>query len=155
MGHMVAVRSARDRLRYALLFEIFLMVLIVPIGALFFERSLFNIGLLMLILCINAMIWNLVYNWVVDRIDARQSRTSSERNWKRRVLHAAGFEVLLTLMSLPIKAYWLDIGFIEALSVNIAVTSIVVVYTYVFTLAYDTAFPLAGKLSRPSDKVPG
>ncbi|WP_428928505.1 PACE efflux transporter [Marinibacterium sp. SX1] len=155
MGSTVAIRSARDRLRYALLFEIFLMALVVPVGALFFERSLANIGLLMLILCMNAMICNLVYNWVLDRIDARQGRVASERNWKQRMLHAAGFEVLLTLISLPIKAYWLDIAFIEALSVNIVLTSFVVVYTYVFTFAYDAVFPLAGTLSRQSGNMPG
>lgn len=37
---------------------------------------------------------------------------------------------------------WLKIGVVEALAADIVMTSFVVVYTYVFTLAYDRVFPL-------------
>lgn len=153
MGNTVLLRSGKDRIRYTLLFESSLMALIVPVGAYFFDSSFVNIGLLMAILSVNAMIWNLIYNWAFDLVEARQGRVSSERTWRRRILHAAGFEFLLTLMSLPINAFWLNISPLEALSVNIAVTSFVVVYTYVFTLAYDLAFPLTRKCSRQSGSL--
>lgn len=142
MSHSVTLRTARDRVRYSLLFEAILMALIVPVGAAFFDKTLANIGLLMVMLSLNAMIWNLIYNWVFDLFEARQGRLSTQRTWGLRVLHAIGFEVLLTAMSLPINTYWLGITVLDALSVNIAVTLFVVLYTYIFTFAYDLAFPL-------------
>ncbi|MBO9477731.1 PACE efflux transporter [Shimia sp. R11_0] len=155
MTNSVALRTAKDRIRYTLLFEATLMAMIVPVGAAFFDKSLANIGLLMAILSVNAMICNLIYNWTFDRLEARQGRISSERTWPRRLLHAAGFELMLTAMSLPINTYWLEIGVLEALSVNIAVTFFVVAYTYLFTFAYDLIFPLRHSSERPPNDAVG
>ena len=101
-----------------------------------------EIGLLGIVLSGKAMVLNLVYNWVFDCIDARAGRVSSERSHLGRILHAVGFEISLTLTSLPIYMLWLQIGAVEALAADVVVTSFVVAYTYVFTLAYDKAFPL-------------
>lgn len=142
MSDAVILRSARDRLRYSLSFEITLMALLVPAGALFFDKALGEIGLLALVLSGKAMLWHLIYNWIFDRWEAGKGRIASNRNWRWRMVHAVGFEVTLMLTSLPIYMLWLGIGLLEALSLDIVVTSFVVVYTYVFTLGYDRMFPL-------------
>jgi len=59
-----------------------------------------------------------------------------------RIIHSIGFEVSLTLTSLPIYTWWLNIGLLDALMADIVVTTFVVGYTYLFTLAYDKIFPV-------------
>ena len=142
MNDAIILRTARDRFRYTILFEITLMLVLVPIGAVFFDKPLFDIGLLLAVLSGKAMVWGLFYNWAFDKLEARSGRVSSNRSWAWRIVHAIGFEVSLTITSLPIYTLWLNIGIVEALTVDIFVTSFVVAYTFVFTLAYDRAFPL-------------
>ena len=142
MSHKVAVRTGKDRIRYTLCFEATLMMLLVPAGALFFDKSLLDIGLLGCVLVTKAMLVGLLYNWVFDMIDARAGRVSSDRSTIGRLVHATGFEISLTLTSLPIYIYWLDVTILEALAADIVVTTFVVAYTYVYTLAYDRLFPV-------------
>lgn len=142
MSNKVVLRSGKDRLRYAISFELLLMAILVPVGAAFFDKPLAEIGLLGAVLAGKAMLLNLVYNWVFDKIDARAGRIASDRSHFGRILHAIGFETSLVLTSLPIYAWWLGIGLLEALMTDLVVTSFVVAYTYVFTLAYDRLFPL-------------
>lgn len=142
MQEKTVLRSGRDRLRYTFTFEVTLMAMLIPVGAFFFDASLAEIGLLGIILSSKAMVLNLAYNWVFDRMDARAGRISSERSHFGRILHALGFEATLLVTSIPIIMFWLKLGFTEALAADIVVISFVVVYTYIFTLVYDRAFPL-------------
>ncbi|WP_340107811.1 PACE efflux transporter [Pikeienuella sp. HZG-20] len=142
MTDQTILRSGRDRLRCTISFEMILMAMLIPAGAAFFDKSLSEIGLLGMALSLKAMVLNLAYNWVFDRIDARSGRISSERSHLGRILHAVGFEFSLIFTSLPIYMLWLKICALEALAADLVVTTFVVGYTYVFTLAYDKAFPL-------------
>ena len=142
MSEKIVLRSGKDRLRYAISFELLLMVILVPAGAVFFDKPIAEIGALGVILAGKAMLLHLVYNWVFDKIDARAERVASERSHMGRIVHAVGFEVFLVSTSLPIYAWWLGIGLLEALVADVVVTSFVVAYTYLFTLAYDRLFPL-------------
>lgn len=142
MADKAILRTGRDRLRYTISFEVFLMAMLIPAGAVFFDTSLADIGLLGGALALKAMALNLGYNWVFDRIEARSGRISSERSHIGRILHAIGFEASLIATSLPFYMLWLKINFLEALATNLVVTTFVVTYTYVFTLIYDRVFPL-------------
>lgn len=142
MSGKVAMRSGRDRLRYTVTFELLLMAVLIPAGALFFHKPLTEIGVLSAVLAGKAMAINLVYNWLFDHVDARAGRVSSERSQVGRVLHAVGFEVTLMLTSLPLYMWWLQISLGQAFVTDLVVTTFVVGYTYVFTLAYDRMYPL-------------
>lgn len=142
MSNKVATRTGRDRIRYAITFEMGLMAMLIPAGAAFFDKAMTDIGILGVVLSLKAMLLSLAYNWLFDRVDARAGRVSSQRSLVGRVMHAVGFEVSLTITSLPIYVWWLNIGFLDALAADIVVTTFVVVYTYAFTLAYDRFFPL-------------
>ncbi|KIC12070.1 hypothetical protein RA19_05125 [Leisingera sp. ANG-M1] len=137
------MRTAKDRLRYTISFELLLMAILVPVGAAFFDKPLSDIGLLGVVLSVKAMLLNLVYNWVFDKADAKAGRVSSERSTLGRLLHATGFEATLLMTSLPLYIWWLGLGLWQALATDLTVTSFVVVYTYGFTLAYDRLFPVA------------
>jgi uncharacterized membrane protein len=146
MTSKVAMRSGKDRLRYSFIFEASLMGLLIPAGAAFFDKSLTDIGLLGLVLSLKAMLVSLLFNWAVDHFEARRGQVSSDRSPFGRILHALGFEFTLLVTSLPIYVLWLNLTFLEALAADLVVTSFVVVYTYVFTLGYDRAFPVRSNI---------
>ncbi|MDW3206450.1 MAG: PACE efflux transporter [Alphaproteobacteria bacterium] len=142
MSERVALRSGKDRLRYAIAFEGSLLLFLVPVGAAFFDKGLASIGLLGVVLSLKALAVSVIYNWVFDRVDARRGRVASDRSTFGRILHAVGFEFCLVVTSLPIYCWWLDLTILQALTMDIIVTAFVVAYTYVFTLIYDRLFPV-------------
>lgn len=93
----------------------------------------------------------LLYNSVFDVFDARAGRLSSDRSRLGRILHAVGFELTLLMVSLPLYVWWLDLAILAAVMMDLTVTIFIVGYTYVFTLAYDRAFPV----TQPLDMKPG
>lgn len=144
MADAVKLRSGLDRLRYAAMFEASLLAMMIPAGSLVFDKPAEEIGLLGLVLCSKALALSVVYNRAFDRIDARAGRVASERSALGRIVHAVGFEAFLTLTSLPLYVFWMGFGIGEALAADVVWTGIVVAWTYVYTLAYDRAFPVGG-----------
>nr|WP_299852751.1 PACE efflux transporter [uncultured Roseovarius sp.] len=136
------MRSGKERLKYTISFEVVLMSMLAPAGAFFFDKSLADIGLLGVVLSLKAMLLSLIYNWLFDKIDARSGRVASDRSTLGRLAHAFGFEISLTVTSLPIYMWWLDLGLIQAFTTDVVVTSFVVLYTFLFTLIYDQFFPV-------------
>lgn len=143
MAESVAMRSGWDRLRYTLVFE---AILIITVGwgmaAFLDEDSAETMGLV-LVLSIKAMLINLVYNYAFDRFDAARGRLATQRSTAWRLIHALGFELTLTLTSLPILMWWLSLGWWQALTMDLVIMTFVVAFTYVYTLAYDRLFPLS------------
>ena len=129
MSQAAAMRSFRDRLIYTFTFEVTLVVMLIPAGMLFFEKGAGHIGVLALVLSLKAMLINLLYNWVFDRIDARSGRVASDRGVLGRMLHAVGFEVTLLITSLPIYMWWLDLTLLQAIMTDLVVTGFIVIYT--------------------------
>ena len=142
MKEKIVVRTGRDRLRYSLLFELLLMAILAPLGAVIFERHVLDVGLLSVVLSLKAMLVNLIYNWLFDMWDVRAGRVPTERSLIGRILHAVGFECGLVITSLPIVIWWLGLTIIQALIMDVAITSIVVIYTILFSWCYDRAFPV-------------
>ncbi len=143
MKQTAALRSGKDRVRYTIAFEASLMAILVPVGALFFDKGLIDIGLLGAVLVVKAMLIGLLYNCMFDWFEAKTGRVSSDRSPLQRIVHAIGFELTLVTTSLPILCWWLKLSVLEALTIDLVVTSFVVAYTYIFTLAYDRLFPVA------------
>jgi uncharacterized membrane protein len=142
MTDNVTLRTGKDRLRYSLIFEGTLMMMLIPAGAMFFDKPAADIGLLSIILAIKALVVSLVFNWVFDRIDAQHGRVSSERSTAGRILHAVGFEMTLVATSMPFFMWLLDLTLLEALATDLVIMTFVVIYTYFYTLAYDRMFPV-------------
>jgi len=138
----ITTRTSRDRLRYTCLFEFFIILILAPIGAIIFDRHLFDIGLLSLVLSLKAMVLNLIYNWLFDQWDVRAGRIPTQRSFVGRIGHAVGFEAGLMLTSLPIVMWWLGLTLLEAFLMDVVVTSLIVAYTFVFTWSYDLLYPV-------------
>ena len=143
MENMINIRSGKDRLKFSCLFELTLITILAPVGAFVLKKQILDVGVLAIVLSLKAMLFNLVYNWYFDQFDVRAGRIPSERNVPRRILHAIGFEVGLMVTSLPIVVWWLGLNILQALIMDLVVTSFVVVYTFAFTWSYDRLYPVA------------
>ena len=142
MANKVKLRPLTDRIRYTVIFEMILLIMLVPAGMAFYDKDFFDIGLLGVILVLKAMIINVIYNWIFDRIEARTGRVASDRPHKLRVVHAVGFEITLMITSIPIYTWWLQITILEAILIDVVVTTFIIGYTYIYTLVYDAVFPI-------------
>ena len=87
-----------------------------------------------------AVAWNLVFNTLFERWEARQSVRG--RSVARRVAHAIGFEGGLVLFLVPLFAWWFDIGLWQALVMDLGLLVFFLVYTFVFNWAFDRMFGL-------------
>ena len=143
MKNSIATRTSADRLRYVIVFEIVLIALLAPLGAFVLNKSIIDVGLLSVVLSIKAMVLGYFYNLYFDRIDARAGRIPTKRSLLGRVIHALGFEFTLVLTSIPLVMWWLELALFQALLMDIVVSSIVVLYTFLFTYCYDWLFPVA------------
>ena len=143
MENVINIRTGKERMKFSCVFELILIALLAPMGAMVLDKQILDVGVLAIVLSLKAMLFNLVYNWFFDRFDVRAGRIPTERNVPRRILHAVGFEVGLMVTSLPIVVWWLGLSILQALVMDIVVTSFVVVYTFVFTWSYDRLYPVA------------
>lgn len=87
-----------------------------------------------------AVVWNLVFNTLFERWEARQPVRG--RSFARRVAHAVGFEGGLTLIFVPLMAWWLDVTWLHALWMDLGLLLFFLVYTFVFSWVFDRVFGL-------------
>lgn len=138
----IVIRSGLDRIRYVLVFEVLLLLFLAPAIAFAFDKETTDTAALTLILAAKAMIINMIYNYFFDKFDAKRGVVPTERTGRKRVMHAIGLEVALTVTSLPIVTWWLDIAIWQALAMDALVMAFIVVYTMGYTWVYDRVFPV-------------
>ncbi|AXI01775.1 PACE efflux transporter [Aquirhabdus parva] len=134
------MQGLKRRIIHTALFESIAVVLFIMIAALFFHEDKAHLGALAILLSLIAMGWNLLFNKLFERWEARQK--SQIRTLKRRILHAFGFEAGLMTVSLPLLAWTLNIGLWEALITDIAFMLFYLVYGLVFNWGFDRIFGL-------------
>ena len=135
------MRSAFDRLRHAISFEIIALILVIPAGAILFNVPLHDFGVVGIVSATLATLWNLGYNVLFDLALQRLTGTTLKSRIVR-VLHALVFEAGLLMVLLPFIAWYLAISLWDAFVLDIALAAFYLVYSYVFNLIYDTLFPL-------------
>ncbi|MEO6299129.1 MAG: PACE efflux transporter [Paracoccaceae bacterium] len=128
------------KITYAISFET-LGILVEGAGLLFMSDASASESLLLAAICAAfAMTWSLAFNAMFEGWEARQ--TVRGRPMSRRALHTLLFEGGLTLLLLPFLAWWLQVSLLRALTLEAGLIAIFVVYTYVFTWAFDAIFGL-------------
>ncbi len=139
------MRDTRDRIRHTLLFEGIAIVLTSLIVAALVETEVVTAGVLALILSLLSMAWNYQYNLLFDRwlLKTHGSAVPGVRTVKLRTLHAIGFEGGFLVVSLPLVAWWLDLGLWHALVMDVGFSIFFVGYGFVFNWGYDLAFPIS------------
>lgn len=94
-------RSLPERIFHAVCFEGIATAILAPTTAWLMQRSVLEMGGLTILLATTAMIWNIIYNDLFDRLwPAHQVR----RTAKVRALHALGFESGFIVIGVSIVA---------------------------------------------------
>jgi uncharacterized membrane protein len=134
------MRTARDRIRHAISFEIIGLALITPLGAWAFHMPMHDIGVLGIVGATIATLWNYIYNFGFDHIMQRV-RGSTRKSTLIRALHAMMFEVGLLFVLLPLFAWYLGISLWQAFLMDVSFALFYMGYAFVFNWAYDRLFP--------------
>ncbi|MBS0563488.1 MAG: PACE efflux transporter [Proteobacteria bacterium] len=87
-----------------------------------------------------ALIWSYMFNSAFESWEARQ--TVRGRSFLRRAAHALLFEGGLTVILLPLTAWFLAVGLATALAYEIGLILFYLGYAWVFTWAFDRLFGL-------------
>ncbi|WP_264210089.1 PACE efflux transporter [Leisingera thetidis] len=135
------MRTAKDRIRHAISFEVIGLLLATPIGAWLFDIPMQHFGVAALVCATLATVWNYVYNMAFDRT-LQHLAGSTRKTISLRVLHAVVFELGLLLALMPFLAWYLDISLYEAFVVDVGFAGFYLVYAFVFNWGYDIAFPV-------------
>jgi uncharacterized membrane protein len=137
---LAALSPTRRKVVYAISYEVIGLLLSALVLAGLAE-SQFSTGLTVsVIMAIIALIWNYLFNTAFEAWERRQPRRG--RPFALRCLHAGLFELGLTLQTVPVLMWVLDLGPWQALIYDIALTLCYAVYTFVFTWAFDRIFGL-------------
>ncbi len=87
-----------------------------------------------------AVAWNLVFNTMWEAWERRRRRKG--RGFCLRVVHALGFEGGLSLILVPVMAWWLDVSLLAALVYDAALVVFFLLYAFLFNLVFDRVFGL-------------
>ena len=135
------MRSTLDRIRHAISFELIGLALVTPLGALAFDMPVEDIGIVGVGSATLATGWNYLYNIGFDHL-MRRLTGSTQKSPVVRIAHAVLFELGLLIVLLPLIAWYLDVGLVHALTMDISFAVFYVIYAFVFNWAYDRIFPL-------------
>lgn len=133
-NHTTPEKSLRERILHALAFEGLAIALSAPALAWLLDKSLVHTGALTLAVSTLAMLWNMAFNAAFDRA---QRHLGFSRGAKVRVAHALLFELGLIVATVPLAAWWLSIGLVQAFVLDIGLLLFFLPYTLGFNWAYD------------------
>ncbi|MOA39431.1 Bacterial Transmembrane Pair family protein [compost metagenome] len=86
------------------------------------------------------MAWNVVWNSLFERWEARQQQRG--RSVWRRIAHALGMEGGLVVMLVPLFAWWFKVSLWQAFLMDLGLLLFFLVYTFAFNWAFDRVFGL-------------
>lgn len=134
------LQGLRRKIVYVTLFELIAIAISSTGLSAGSGASLQHAGVAAIASSVIAVVWNLVYNTLFERWEARQ--TVRGRSFKRRAAHAIGFEIGFIVTLVPLFAWWLDIGWWHALVLDLGLSAFFLVYTFAFNLVFDKVFGL-------------
>ncbi|ARB46934.1 PACE efflux transporter [Alloalcanivorax xenomutans] len=138
----MALRTTQDRVRHAVLFELIGLAIMVPVGAYLFQLPVGHMGVLGVVGATIATVWNFVFNLGFDHAMLRWLG-HTRKTLRMRVGHAVLFEGGLLVMLLPMVAWYLGIGLLQALLMDLAMVLFYLFYAFSFNWAYDRVFPVS------------
>ena len=130
----------RRKIVYAVSFET-LGTLVATIALMLMSEASAGSSLVLSILTATiALSWSFVFNTIFEAWEARQPVKG--RSLRRRTAHALMFEGGLVLICIPVMAWWLQVGYLEALVYEAGLIALFIVYTHAFTWGFDRIFGL-------------
>ena len=134
------MQGLQRKITYVVAFEVLAIALSGTLLRLLSDTSVGHAGAAAVGASAIAMLWNLVYNMLFEAWERRQAKKG--RGLLRRACHAVGFEAGLVVMLVPLFAWILGVGWLEALLLNAAMIVFFLVYGFLFNLAFDRLFGL-------------
>ena len=147
------MQGIKRKVVYITLYEIFAIAMSTTGLALLSGAGMGHAGVAAVAASVIAVVWNLVYNTLFERWEARQATRG--RSVMRRVAHAIGFEGGLVITLVPLFAWWLNISLWQAFVLDLGLIVFFLVYTFVFNLAFDKIFglPASAQEHRPEPQA--
>ncbi|MEQ4923945.1 multidrug/biocide efflux PACE transporter [Proteus hauseri] len=127
-------KTFTERVFHAVSFEVIAIAITAPLSAWILGRSIFQMGMVAIVLSTLAMLLNLFYNMLFDRY---WPLSKGPRPAKIRVIHTIGFELSFIVFGLPILAILLNMSLWNAFMLEIGFFAFFLFYTYAFNLSYD------------------
>ncbi|WP_051484496.1 PACE efflux transporter [Shewanella waksmanii] len=124
----------KQRLTHALLFEFFALIIVVPLATFFAQKEAGDMLVVAVGLSIYAVVWNYFYNIIFDRYFGEQR---ASRTLATRLIHTAGFELGIIVVTLPAVAWFLGISMLSALMLEAAFLVFFFFYAMIFNGIYD------------------
>jgi uncharacterized membrane protein len=134
------MQGKQRKIVHAVLFELFAVISVTLAFMVTTQHGAARSGSLAITTSIVAMLWNMAYNVLFEKWEARQTKRG--RSLKRRIVHALGFEAGLVLLLLPLVSWWLDISAWEALGIEVGLVLFFVLYGLAFNWYFDRVFGL-------------
>ena len=127
-------RKLPERSFHAVCFEGIATAILAPTAAYLMQRSVLEMGGLTIILATTAMVWNIIYNAIFDRLwpVTRVTRTA-----KIRAFHALGFECGFIVIGVSIVSVVLGVTLMQALTLEIGFFLFFLPYTMLYNWVYD------------------
>jgi uncharacterized membrane protein len=136
-----AMRTTKDRIRHAILFEIIGLCLVTPLANWLFAIPLIDAGAVSLAGATAATVWNYLYNLLFDHAMLRL-RGHVHKTLALRVLHACLFEFGLLLILMAFLAWYLAVSLWQALLLNLSFIGFYLVYAFIYNWVYDKLVPI-------------
>lgn len=134
------MQGVTRRITYVALFEV-VAIILTTFGLTHVSgRDVGQSGLVATAVSFLAIVWNLGYNILFEHIESKCA--GGGRSLRSRTVHAIGFELGLAMMTVPTLAVLLRIGLWNALLTNMGLMLFFMIYTFVFSLAFDRVFGL-------------
>lgn len=127
-------KTLSERIVHASLFEGIALLICSPVLSWVLDKSLFETGLLTIAIATCAMLWNMVYNAMFERVEARFGLV---RTVPVRIVHAVLFELGLIIFVVLLASWWLSISLWAAFLLEMGLILFFLPYTYVYNLVYD------------------
>lgn len=135
------MRSFPDRIRHTLMFEIIGLMIIIPTSAFVLDKPMSQMGVVGVGSATIATIWNFAFNIWFDH-GMRKLTGQTIKGLKARLAHTFLFEAGLLTILLPPMAWYLDMGLLDALILDLGIVAFYLVYNFAFNVGYDRVFPL-------------
>lgn len=143
-----AMRTTPDRIRHAISFELFGLILVTPLGARLLGFEMLHIGVVVVASATMATVWTYLYNLGFDHA-MRRLAGHTRKSVLLRVGHALLFEIGLLLLLMPFIAWYLGVSWLEAFLIDLGFAGFYVVYAFAFNWAYDLVFPVPETAPKP------
>lgn len=119
---------------HAVGFEAIALMICAPLGAWLMNRPMAQVGALTLMLSSVAMLWNILYNSLFDRLCPPNE---GGRSLLLRTGHALGFEAGFILIGVPLAAWMLDLTLLQAFALEVGFFLFFLPYTMLYNWGYD------------------